>query len=515
MKQGNSTQQKNKAKKDSAGTTKPDQGLAIPGFAAPSVGLALSSHASSSGSSSQPATANALPQQPKSIKATLHQRANRIGKVEARLSKLAKAIQDTKDQWPIYVNQMQQKLQQEHQRCVQFTQAAQAEMHTLQSELAELTSAVGSTPVQPVEASSDTSLVMQAAQVMLDYIVQSQTRAVPWETNAAMDVDVNHTTAIPDLLSYQVPDVASVMQHAQFPVPAPAQVPNAPTRAQVSVPLPAMPSQTGANHQGDWNWPPSMPMAQTYANALNQVHTQLPANASQPTQPLPATAEQVPTQQQRDTTASALPQAGFKTGIPAPPQTPEELFPNPLYKAKDSQRQPESARVILPLLNPEDPVIQDAMQGLRDLHSVPVGADLPPHVMQQLHKFAQQQEYCRQQIATMFPSQSKGTSQTAQVFPQELPPAPGTPQSQMPPCPSTPAALDTMSIHSSPAKIDTRCTKVAKATEGHVHQQPGMTDPAATPIPLSPSDTPRSMVPTEVAESEWGGPQANQLSSLE
>lgn len=74
----------------------------------------------------------------KTNKAIFHQRANRIGKVEARIAKLQTSLTEIQQTWPRYVNQVQQLLAQEHQKCVEYYRKSTLELQELQQELNDL-----------------------------------------------------------------------------------------------------------------------------------------------------------------------------------------------------------------------------------------------------------------------------------------------------------------------------------------------------------------------------------------
>ena len=133
---------KSQKKGNQGGQTKPKkspQEAASAHFEVPSVGASLSLSASSV---SQPVQPPRVEQQSRTLKAQLHHRANRIGKVEARIQRLENAITDVQQRWPRHVHQVQQELITDHQRCIDFNATATKEIEALRQELHD--SAAGS-----------------------------------------------------------------------------------------------------------------------------------------------------------------------------------------------------------------------------------------------------------------------------------------------------------------------------------------------------------------------------------
>lgn len=132
---------KSNGNKGTAASKKSDQGPEIAklsGFNFPSVGLPVQVHSQASSSAAVPASDQNMQPQQKSVKALLHQKANKIGKLETRLKRLTEAMAEVEQRWPVYVQKVQQQLKSEHQQVVEFTQGTQAEATTLQAELQQL-----------------------------------------------------------------------------------------------------------------------------------------------------------------------------------------------------------------------------------------------------------------------------------------------------------------------------------------------------------------------------------------
>ena len=74
----------------------------------------------------------------KSLKTTLHQKAYRIGKIEARIRKLESALSDVQAKWPEHVQRAQQQLRTDYGKYLQFQQVASIELAELRQELQQL-----------------------------------------------------------------------------------------------------------------------------------------------------------------------------------------------------------------------------------------------------------------------------------------------------------------------------------------------------------------------------------------
>ena len=108
-------------------------------FQLPSVGLAFAS--SSVQPSSQIGVQAVGTHQPvvqKSFKTLMHQRANRYGKVEARINKIKDALAEVAVTWPAFLKKNQEMVQQKYQAYVQFHTTAHQELTQLTNELQSL-----------------------------------------------------------------------------------------------------------------------------------------------------------------------------------------------------------------------------------------------------------------------------------------------------------------------------------------------------------------------------------------
>ena len=208
----------------------------------------------------------------KSLKTLLHQRANRIGKVEARMDKLKAALTTIQQDWPRYVHGMYQQIQQKHRECLDFQKAVEAELTQLRTEhhgllTQKLEDPITIPSVQPAPMPQDR--MMQATQV-LDFVLptactqQSTYAQVP----AAMEVDPGThraETSLNTVSHMGMPPMYPVRTHTVPPAPvactepAPVQMP----APHTNVGLPNTQGQVQPSQcqmpPGDWNWPPTQP----------------------------------------------------------------------------------------------------------------------------------------------------------------------------------------------------------------------------------------------------------------
>ena len=518
VKQGKDAQQKVKAKKGETPKAIPQESNVgrAPEFVLPSLGSALSAlpHSSVSAAAQDPAQ----PAQPKTLSAAFHQRGNRIAKIQSRITKLQAGISDVQERWPVYVHELQQQIQQKHQLCTEFHRNAIAEISMLQQELHMLqNSKVEVGHVQPSVAPKPA--VVQHPGLQSDAtVIQTVQATLEFLTTAGLLNSQPYLPQVPQDMDVDVPQVPKETAAQSMPSSSPP--------CEYPLMHPMLPVQ---------NTPP------VQVGSCQHMPTQVQMPSMTPV-PQPAITV-VPTTQDRQDHHSSLepPMLDVPPGnwawppnapvLSAPGMTPDQdHYPNPLYKPKAVQA--VSVQSVLP----EDSVqpvqtiqhaVQEAAAGLRAMHSIPADLPLPQQLQAQLDNFAEQQALCQQRIQD-FLHQAKGPpkmQQAAQISAEEsaahqsateLPGTPKTPGQNMTPS----RQADAMSIHSSPAKgaghqVDSppqqRVPKVPKALDGHVHIQPAMMQAQTTAIPLSPSNSHHSsepMVPTEIAESEWNGPNA-------
>lgn len=464
-------------------------------FSMPSVGLPIGSQ----GSSLQPA-ASIQQQQPvsKPLKTLLHQKANRIGKLENRIAKLKSAIRQVQQDWPAYVHKLQQHMQQEYQKCVTFTQQAQKELQELQLELQEV---VSSQMVQPACPSPPPATGYAAAPVLDPQQLQQVQAAIDALSAAGllqsqtlehtqMSMDTDHYghpaqqmepsplcqsgSHMPNIPGVQIPE----LQPMQPMHPLSVQIPVLPVVSQPSVGPQVEVSQP--EPPGQWGWPPAPPQ-------LPSLHLE----------------------------------------SPVPDDTPE-MFANPLYRkpvlpvpAPQMQSAvPDPAPVQVPQYAPQvQQAVNQAAQGLQDLcqqQGLGDGHSLPPEFQEQLARFAAQQQECHAKMQAM--------QQTALNKPQGKPvalgPFPNRPvdHASKTTVHATNGSWDGLSVHSSPMKQThtkgpdpaeryslsppgQRETKIPKSIIGDIHSQQGLGLISDSPIasPRTPTPVPTE-VPTEVAE---------------
>ena len=509
----------------------------LPSFDIPALSL--------SSSSGSPAPFEPVPQQvpqpaSKSVKAILHQRANRIGKVEARIQKLESGLQEVRANWPRFVHAHHQQLIQEHAKCVQFCQDATNELKTLKSELATLTSTA---PMQDLPsqtygkqshvlpAGMDPLFIQQVQNAMTLIHQQQQQRqqSAPMPSfesppapvyQAPMEIDepANLPAGNLDASSFPMPaawaDMKAVLPTVpSMPAPMPAQETFAGTAVKLELPtstelsqdpsvLTMQDSHTLAHGAiasditqppGVWDWPPPVP--------------NLPAPLMQfvdPSNGAPDSKKTSSPGQHAQTTMTEM-------------MTPPRASQAPLPVCAS----PPSAELLKIVLNAEE--------GLKELHAQSTGeaaTELTPEMQQQLEQFAQQQAYCQAQIqAFQAAAKQRKQQQQQQQQASQFPTPVAQPTAFAPPLPAnhqTPS--DLWSVQSSPAKPrqsdgkapehyqmsnsppGQRRSKISKTLEGPVHSQPlgveGLPTPPDSELP--------SPVPTEIATEE-GDPETRDV----
>ena len=529
-------------------------------FMLPNVGYSLpqSSQSGVASMETTPATQHTA----KSIKTQLHQRANRIGKVETRIQKLQHGLSEISQTWPAHVQERTQSLHNDLQKCMHFQEQATKELETLQLELqglltqrldqdvntAEdrghvhhpqvdqgLTTGVDVTPqVYAVLSQLQAQGMIQVNAPLLGHDLMDCTEAPIPGVQPPLGLNSN---SVP--LRVQNPVVQPALQpmHPSVGMPMPYQVPPHHAPVQPShgcTPMPNQPMIPGM--QMFANLPNHMPAADPNSSygQRHSIHnmTQV-CSIPDPMSPPPGNWE-IPQHMLNMNGQNAI-GSGAEAVLPQPQVgqasqsapvlpivqggTQDEgtiMFPNPLYKA------PEHKQPAQPVPNsaPQDQTLVEqavhtATAELLHRHAVQDPAQLPLEIQQKLQAFAAQQEYCQQQIAQLTQSRQEPKAPVTPV----LAASPQTPvPTRVDAAPATPQA---MSIYSSPEQLHhmsasppgQRTTKVPKSGPGNVHQQPTVvmqSNGEVIPVPLSPCNSQASMVPTEIAESEWQGPQANE-----
>lgn len=468
-------------------STKEDEGTPSNHFAFPDLGFVLSSVSSSSSQTHAVGSTDQANAATKSVKALLHQRANRIGKVEARISRLESAVKEVEKNWPAYVHQISQLLASEHQKCIQFHAQANAELTQLRTEMKNLL-------MQDLCPDGG-----QATNTGLNTLSYLHTMANPMSSQMPslhipsvvkpMDVDMNHGAA-----SMQFPIPSVHPQVTAFEVPQlPIVEPETAVHHHKLSPAPESPPPVQEIPPGNWTWPPAAPQPDLQTFQLPTVPPE-----AQPIAVSPQVNAQAVSQQ-------------LEPHIPAVPEDP--VLP---VQAFDIAPEVQHA-------------INQASQAMLAYQRAVTGdthATLTQEQMAQLHVFGQQQLQNHAQLQ-QFQAAVKHTMPVPSPCREHVPAAPASPGAPAP-------KQDTLSVASSPAKstqqvptspLNPRQLKIPKCQEGNVHQQPvigpfqrgteaqfvALNDTSPVPSPRTPTP-----VPTEVATpSEKGGPEPGALQQLE
>lgn len=442
-----------------------DTDTEVTSFAMPSLGYSLSGSSVAPGSSQQPVQP---PQQAatKPLRVLLHQKANRIGKIEARLEKLQQALQEVQQSWPVYVNKVKQHLNQEYQKCVEYQTKAAEEVKSLQQELKELMSTqIMPSPVPPHAmpqvdyaaahgtSTAHSSQVQQALEVLASagIVIPSMHPVGP----KPMEEDTHVEAYVQKMGDSGFPSHPASMQQVNVPVQEPHVLPN---------------HAFDQNPPGHWTWPPLPPV-------LPNLTLDEPDLAPQ----------EIPAVEPTGHTLPVLP----LTTPPAVSEVPPGIAPE------------VATAVIQATAGLQEWCVQ---QGIGD------GQTLPQEYQEQLLRFAIQQQECSQKMRA-FQEQAQAMPEPPTGKPVVYGPAPFSHQSK-PPILSHPyTGVDGMSINSSPARTPQRAEeysiasppgqrdlKVAKTNTGDVHLQGTFGVAVQQPVPSSPPspDTP-TPVPTEIA----------------
>lgn len=443
----------------------------------PSLGYVFSDAPSSqerpTGGVAQPAVSNG-----KSIKTLLHQRANRIGKIENRISRLQSGLAEVQQNWPKYVHQMQQLINKEHQKCVQFTNKATEELQELRQELQQLLTqqitnvdmfGYQQTPVMPLLGSGYATS-------------QVPTMPMPFMTPSVVDVANGQGMDV---------DSSAPSRHAMPPQHTVTQQPVKPLPCVGTAPMPMSPVD-------QLHAPPVLPM-QNVVSAVPNLDTEIPpGNWAWPPQPpiLP-----VQTQQEPDASDVVAP-----ANRPTLPNVEVQSWP-PLVSDPTAPEVPQAV----------NQVVHQAAQGLLALQQQQGQSStyLTPEHQQQLEEFARQQMMCQQSLQ-QFTAQAEALnnqhakSQNSQfgslkAFPNRPAPYPAT-KPKLVNDPQQSCQADHMSVQSSPMKTPKKtgpaCPQFLLSPEQPVQTTPFKRHVAA-PLPGAEeaisSPTP---VPTEKADSE-------------
>ena len=463
------------------------------GFAVPSVGLPWQTEKAKSQSLVPPRA----PQQ-KTLQTIIHQKANRVGKVNARIRKLEESLAFVQTGWPSHVQSVQKELHNKYIEVCRFQSDVKAELIQLKQELNQL-SVLGQVPQIPAPLDVNMFQQVQTAMEVLTAagMTFSPYTGVP-EAPAHMEVD-QQQFEFPQ--EFVLPNLAEVDPSVQFPFQHP--VGHVGQMHSVPVQVPSAVHNTAAVCQG-----------------MSQVQNPPQPACTKNFRPPAIDLE--------------IPPGNWDPEIP-------QHFPNPLYKA------PQAMPAVPPVLHPETPIlpvaeepkplmhwqyaptpapinaevaaaVANAIQGLQEQHvlqQMPGGPEMPEQYQKRIDNFTLQQNQLQQQMEQL----QQMIPKTPAKQPQHAQRIPGT---SAPINAANSADADVMSIHSTPQRVDRKTgvtpiplspqamrePKVAKAVPGAIHEQPKVNG-FTTPIPVTPSNSPRSPtpVPTEIAESEWPGPQ--------
>lgn len=479
-------------------------------FQVPSVGYVFSGSVSTDTGAVNKVQTGQQPQ--KSFRTLLHQRANKIGRVEARIKKLEGALNTVQTTWPAYLQQATQKLEQEHAKCVAFQERATTELRELQQELQQLMTqqiAPVDPPIEAVQYPVTPNAFQQPNQYRPPKIPGF---AMQDTAPQVMEVDSMTTGAFP---GFSLPYLGEVQQPVQTMHPS-INVGGLPSASVgVGVPVPASVMSHMSPMQPSIG-PAMMPQPQVPDRAPSSTVGAVPGFVPSDHPGVPSTSQPQPGPQ----IPVEAPPGNWETP-PTSPQVADHSdepaqFPNPLYRPPAPvlpvQTATDAERVTADAPPEVRHIIADAVQAM---HLLPIqqggtgGNGLTSSQQQQLQLFAQQQQEAHQKMQALqqaFPVKPKGQVKIA-AFDH----APVTCQSPEP----NRIHDGTWSVHSSPGVPHTqgmlhhqqgaspkgqRQMKIAKNAEGDVHLQTSI----ATPVPTSPGDSPVSPksptpVPTEVA----------------
>ena len=464
---------------------------------------------------------------PKSIKTQLHQRANKIGKVEARITKLKGALDTVQKTWPQHVFTVTQELQAKYKECIDFHARVSQELQALEAEHKTLTTTqLNQPPVIAEPAMQYAAAVRPAPEIhaclnqllgLLGATVQPNGHAnvhtpVPMDTDMQMPVysqDRSHFYA----QHQQNQEREQSSRHMQTSVPTQASqaMYSPPAMNQVHLPVQTTTPDPGQEQSapGQWGWPPNFPkmpeMNLPWSSLDAEVPVQEPQIQATPTIQAPETSYQQ--HMQHGSHPGEHQMNGYMN--PVPPLDPELLAS--LQQAAQG-------------LN-ELPISQGGGggQGLTDTHiaKLVAFAEQQQQCKQEMHNL-QQQMQCQQQQPKhqQQPMQQQQPVQTTAANVDNQIPGMMTPPPVLNSMTTTPArvAQEAMSVRSSPMhptphghsqeRIATyslsprgqRMPKVAKSRPGHIYDQQRVS-PDQCPVP--PSDTEEGLptpVPTEIAE---------------
>lgn len=498
------------------------------GFQVPAVGYTFAASSPQQAVQVEKSSSAGTPQ--KSLRTLLHQRANRIGKVESRIRRLEAALKEVQTTWPAYVQQLQQRVQQEHAKCLAFQNKAKHELQDLRKELPELMTQQ-LVPVSQQYVDTPQVSVPFPQHVPQDTHVPTmpQDSTLQHMYTTMMEVDTTPGIQLP---SFVLPNITESQQPAPG-LPHPSSVEglnHAHVHVQSHVPASGVHPSIGSSQQSSM-FPPCS--AETLQQVMNTLAAQASLSNSTP-------GHAIPTAQGLDSMDATIePPPGDWNSPPSPAQPVLPIvqdgsahFPNPLYR-KPTDLLPESTSqpvlsssmagpvVPVPTSDHVQKAVQEAAEALQQLppeQGGTGGQGLTPQQLQQLETFAQQQQTCQQQLESLQHMIAKPPKHVNKVQLQPFGHAAQT-------SPPRVTQIDSMSVHSSPGRHlngnvgvhnasppGQRQQKIAKSTPGDVHIQHPQVHGIATPIPASPAVSSRSRsrpgsptpLPTEVATDAEG-----------
>ena len=461
-------------------------------FPIPDVGISLELSSGASLASAPLQTERQMPQN-KSIPSQLHQRANRAGKIEARIQKLTAALTQLETSWPQYVNRMHSKMTHAHQKCTMFHAKVQQELRALQQEHQDLLTRQLEMPTLATEAQHVTKNVgnqpaVSAAQVQLALQVL-QSVGIATQPTYAVDVPVQVPMEAANVGMTAMPPILPTFSVEHPNLIEPPNVDHMDLDlgllSPVGVPSPLLPlhSQQDMSNMpmsappGVWDWPPPVPQVPNVLSQAFQVDSQVQATqtvavdtSTQPPEFMPASTDRI-----------------------------DPLLP---YMQLDPATQK---------------AVNEAAAALQALPTAQGGAGgnvLTAAHQEKLRKFAEQQQQCQQQMTDLL-QPGKHSDEAAKSV-STPPRATRTGHASHKDSVSIASSPDqTKSAKSAPAQYllspgASRPPKVPKVNTGAVHDQAtaGLT---AETIPISPSSSRSATpVPTEIASEGSNGQDAVQ-----
>ena len=435
----------------------------------------------------------------RSIKSQLHHRANRIGKVEARIDRLVRALEEVKTTWPQYVHRMHQEMAEQHAKCTKFHVAVTKELESLRVELhGLLTQQLHHMPQVPMQTAMPGAqqALQQAQQALAALAAVSGMNQPTYAEVPQMPMPMEEDTHIAAQGNgFQIPHVGMQLPgtdpvHSTINMHAMMHQTSMASGYQVPNQVPCLPVQQPAEPQiqeadipqGNWTWPPAMP---------NMPNMNVPGLTSEPVDMMSRPAEADYTH------VNAAPVGHVQNSTPTVPlHPPSNAAINQLLQGADVS--PDFLQTLT-----------EAAHGLNQL-SVEQGGGggqgLSAKHLEQLTKFAQQQQQCHQDLMSFHgqvnqmnrPSmqQQATTAQTAPATPVVLPAPPQDP--------ITPEASSAQEVGSAQSLRGARIMQTPPARAMSINSSPGQPTPAPQMRTETYSISPRGQRQQKVSKSQPG-----------